>query len=195
MAAILSAVFLLLIMLFLAPLATYLPLPAMAGILFVVAWGLVDRKQIVEIMHASRAETAVLLATFVATLTLHLEYAIYIGVLLSLILYLNRTSRPPLEDVKPADPQHILGFSTDTGLPDCPQLKIVRLNGSIYFGAVDLGAGRSGRTALRGAHARQCAAPGVSACGHRPDGAPLRRPAHPHDGHPALKRRSRRPPW
>jgi len=137
LAAILSAVFLLLIMLFLAPLATYLPLPAMAGILFVVAWGLVDRKQIVEIFHASRAETAVLLATFVATLTLDLEFAIYIGVLLSLMLYLNRTSRPPLEDVKPADPQHILGFSTDTGLPDCPQLKIVRLNGSIFFGAVN----------------------------------------------------------
>ena len=53
------------------------------------------------------------------------------------MLYLNRTSRPPLEDVKPADPQHILGFSTDTGLPDCPQLKIVRLNGSIFFGAVN----------------------------------------------------------
>lgn len=137
LAAILSAVFLLLIMLFLAPLAAYLPLPAMAGILFVVAWGLVDRKQIVEIFHASRAETAVLLATFVATLTLDLEFAIYIGVLLSLMLYLNRTSRPPLEDVKPADPQHILGFSTDTGLPDCPQLKIVRLNGSIFFGAVN----------------------------------------------------------
>ena len=137
LAAILSAVFLLLIMLFLAPLAAYLPLPAMAGILFVVAWGLVDRKQIAEIFHASRAETAVLLATFVATLTLDLEFAIYIGVLLSLMLYLNRTSRPPLEDVKPADPQHILGFSTDTGLPDCPQLKIVRLNGSIFFGAVN----------------------------------------------------------
>ena len=137
LAAILSAVFLLLIMLFLAPLATYLPLPAMAGILFVVAWGLVDRTQIAEIMRASRAETGVLVATFIATLTLNLEFAIYAGVLLSLMLYLNRTSRPPLEDVKPADPQHILGFSTDTGLPDCPQLKIVRLNGSIYFGAVN----------------------------------------------------------
>lgn len=135
-AAILSAVFLLLIMLFLAPLAAYLPLAAMAGILFVVAWGLVDRRQIAEIFRASRAESGVLIATFVATLTLNLEFAIYIGVLLSLMLYLNRTSRPPLEDVKPADPQHILGFSTDTGLPDCPQLKIVRLNGSIYFGAV-----------------------------------------------------------
>ena len=137
MAAILSAVFLLLIMVFLAPLAVYLPLPAMAGILFVVAWGLVDTHHIGEIVKASRAESAVLLATFIATLTLNLEYAIYIGVMLSLMLYLNRTSRPPLEDVKPVDAEHVLGFSTDTGLPDCPQLKVVRLNGSIFFGAVN----------------------------------------------------------
>ncbi len=136
LAAVLSAVFLLLIMLFLAPLAAYLPIPAMAGILFVVAWGLIDFHHIAEIVRASRSETAVLAATFVATLTLNLEFAIYIGVLLSMMLYLNRTSRPPLEDVKPADHQHVLGFSTDTGLPDCPQLKVVRLNGSIYFGAV-----------------------------------------------------------
>ena len=136
LAAVLSAVFLLLIMLFLAPLAAYLPIAAMAGILFVVAWGLIDFHHIAEIVRASRSETAVLAATFVATLTLNLEFAIYIGVLLSMMLYLNRTSRPPLEDVKPADHEHVLGFSTDTGLPDCPQLKVVRLNGSIYFGAV-----------------------------------------------------------
>ena len=136
LAAIFSALFLLLILLFLAPLAKYLPIPAMAGILFVVAWGLVDFHHIAEIVRASRSETAVLAATFVATLTLNLEFAIYIGVLLSMMLYLNRTSRPPLEDVKPADHEHVLGFSADTGLPDCPQLKVVRLNGSIYFGAV-----------------------------------------------------------
>lgn len=76
-------------------------------------------------------------ATFIATLTLGLEFAIYIGVLLSLMPYLNGTSRPPLEDVKPADLQHIPGFSTGTGLPDCPQLEIVRLNGSIYLGSVN----------------------------------------------------------
>ena len=137
LAAVLSAVLLLVIMLFLAPWARYLPLPAMAGILFVVAWGLVNTTQIREIVHASRAEAAVLAATFIATLTLDLEFAIYIGVLLSLMLYLNRTSRPPLEDVKPVEPQRLLAFQTDTGRPDCPQMKMVRLNGSIYFGAVN----------------------------------------------------------
>ena len=51
------------------------------------------------------------------------------------MLYLNRTSRPGLEDLKPA-PGATAGWSAATGLADCPQLKIVRINGSIFFGAV-----------------------------------------------------------
>jgi SulP family sulfate permease len=137
LAAAFSAVALLLIVLFLAPLARYLPIAAMAGILFVVAWGLIDLHHMAEIVRASRQEAAVLLATLVATLTLQLEFAIYIGVLLSLLLYLNRTSKPGLEDVKPFPGQSPPAFSAGTGLPDCPQLKMVRINGSIFFGAVN----------------------------------------------------------
>ena len=132
-----SAVALLLIMLFLAPLARYLPTAAMAGILFVVAWGLIDFHHIREIIQAGRQESAVLAVTFVATLTLQLEFAIYAGVLLSLMLYLHRSSRPALEDVKPEPGPGLPVFSAATGLPDCPQLKIVRINGSIFFGAVN----------------------------------------------------------
>ena len=94
LAAVFSAVLLLVIVLFLAPLAAYLPMPAMAGILFLVAWGLVDFHHIGDILRVSRQESVVLLATLLATLTLELEFAIYIGVLLSLLLFLNRTAKP-----------------------------------------------------------------------------------------------------
>jgi len=137
LAAVFSAVFLLLIVLFLAPLAAYLPIPAMAGVLFVVVWGLVDFHHMAEIVRVSRAESAVLFATLLATLTLELEFAIYIGVLLSLLLFLNRTAKPGIEDCKPLAGQWPPGFSNDTGLPDCPQLKIVRVNGAIFFGAAN----------------------------------------------------------
>jgi SulP family sulfate permease len=137
LAAVFSAVFLLLIVLFLAPLAAYLPIPAMAGVLFVVAWGLIDFHHIAEIFRVSREESTVLLATLIATLTLELEFAIYIGVLLSLLLFLNRTAKPGIEDVKPLPGQWPPGFGNDTGLPDCPQLKIVRINGPIFFGAAN----------------------------------------------------------
>ncbi len=137
LAAVFSAVLLLLIVMFLAPLAVYLPIPAMAGILFVVAWGLFDWRHMKEIIRVSQPEGAILMATFAATLSMPLEFAIYVGVVLSLILYLQRTSRPGLDDVKPHPAVRPLAFQLGDGLADCPQLKILRLNGSIFFGAVD----------------------------------------------------------
>jgi SulP family sulfate permease len=137
LAAISSAVFLLVIVIFLAPLAKYLPTAAMAGILFLVAWGLVDVKEIKQVLKVSRPESAVLIATFISTLTLDLEFAIYIGVLLSLVLYLNRTSRPPLEDVRPDPSGNSTVFIPGTAVPVGRQLGIVRLNGSIFFGSVN----------------------------------------------------------
>jgi len=137
MAAVFSAVMLAVIVQFVAPLAVYLPLPAMAGVLFLVAWGLIDVHHIKHILKSSRPESVVLITTFLATLFLHLEFAIYAGVMLSLMLYLNRTSRPRIEDVKPATGVGQYHFSHLTNLPDCPQLKMLRVNGSLFFGAVD----------------------------------------------------------
>lgn len=137
LAAVLSAVFLLLIVLLVAPVLGLLPVPAMAGLLFMVAWGLIDIGQMRGILRASSAEGVVLLVTLLATLFVELEFAIYAGVLLSLMLYLNRTSRPVIRDVKPDPAEGSYHFSADTGLPDCPQLKCLRVNGSLFFGAVD----------------------------------------------------------
>jgi len=137
LAAIFAALLLIVVLLLVAPLASYLPIPAMAGILFLVAGGLIDLRAIRSILRTSRSETAVLAVTMIATLTAQLEFAIYIGVLLSLMLYLKRTSRPRIVDVKPDPSEHGYLFTTQSGLPDCLQLKMVRINGSIFFGAVD----------------------------------------------------------
>jgi SulP family sulfate permease len=137
LAAVLSAAFLVVILLAVAPLAAYLPIPAMAAILFLVAWGLIDLHHVRGILRTSRSETAVLAVTFVATLLLNLEFAIFAGILLSLLLYLSRTARPLVVDVKPDPAEGAYHFNADTGLPDCPQLKMLRVNGSLYFGAVD----------------------------------------------------------
>jgi SulP family sulfate permease len=137
LASVFAAFILMAILLLVAPLARFLPIPAMAGILFLVAWGLIDFKAMRTILRTSRSESAVLIVTLVATLTAQLEFAIYIGVLLSLMLYLSRTSRPRILDVKPDPGEHTYLFTTRSGLPDCPQLKIVRINGSLFFGAVD----------------------------------------------------------
>ncbi len=125
------------ILLLVAPLAAYLPVAAMAGILFLVAWGLIDFHHIRSIVRASRSETAILLATFLSTLLLDLEFAIYVGVILSIAVYLNRTSRPPVRAVVPDRGNPGGRFSESEGLAECSQLKIIEVHGSLFFGAID----------------------------------------------------------
>jgi len=135
LATVFASVALALIVLLVAPLAAWLPNAAMAGILFLVAWGLIDFHHIGAIVRTSRPESFILAATFLATLA-KLEDGIFLGVLLSLIFYLYRSSRPEIEAVVPAPEQGAYHFVPAKGLPECPQLRIVRIHGSIYFGAV-----------------------------------------------------------
>ncbi len=139
MAAIFAAVLLMLVVLLIAPLTAYLPVAAMGGVILLVAYGLIDFHHIWETLTKSRSETAILLVTFFATLFLELEFAIYLGVLLSLILFLARTSRPDIVTLAPDshDPGHRLTNVETKPVSECPQLKIIRIDRAIYFGSVN----------------------------------------------------------
>jgi SulP family sulfate permease len=136
MAAVFAGLFLMLIVLFVAPWAKFLPNAAMAGILFMVAWGLIDFHHIKNIIASSKSETTVLSVTFFGALFLDLELAIFIGVMLSLALYLKKTATPKIRMRVPDPAQEKRKFTTNPALPECPQLKIVRIDGSLFFGAV-----------------------------------------------------------
>ncbi len=87
---------------------------------------------------------AILATTFFATLFLELEFAIYAGVMLSLVLYLNRTSRPKITTMAP-DHNEINRPMVNVSryqVEQCPQLRIVRMDGSLFFGAVSNAAGQ-----------------------------------------------------
>jgi len=137
LAAVYSSLFLVAIVLVVAPLAAYLPLASVAAILFLVAYGLVDVRRMKAIARTSRSESAVMFVTLFAALFLGLQTAIYAGVLLSLMLFLKQAAHPGILDVKPVHARGAFHFDADTGLPDCPQLKMLRINGSIFFGAVE----------------------------------------------------------
>lgn len=140
LAAALSAIFLLLIVLLVAPLAAYLPVPSMAAILFVVAWSLIDFHHIGEIIKRHKRERIILALTFFGTLV-DLEKGIFLGILVSLMFYLQRTSQPSIRELLPS--------ATDRDNPrrkflpasgpavSCPQMAILRVEGSIFFGAVE----------------------------------------------------------
>ncbi|HEB96521.1 MAG TPA: SulP family inorganic anion transporter [Sedimenticola thiotaurini] len=136
LAAVFAGLLLMLIVLAVAPLAAWLPNAAMAGILFMVAWGLVDFKEIRHILHSSHRETAVMAVTFFGALFLELELAIFAGILLSLVLYLERVSHPRILSRVPDPRLYKSAFSSDPDLPECPQLKILRIDGSLFFGSI-----------------------------------------------------------
>lgn len=139
LAAIFSAAFLLLILLLVSPLAAYLPVATMAALLFLVAWGLIDFVLIRATVRASRSEALVLMVTFLSVLSIQLEFAILVGVLCSLLVYLNRTTHPAIHAVAPdpASPHRHFGPIAARGLVECPQLALARVDGSLFFGAVE----------------------------------------------------------
>ena len=142
LAAVFSAVALLIVVVAIAPLVAHLPLATMAALLFVVAWGLIEVREMRTIAGTSRGEALVLGLTFVSTLALQLEFAIFIGVLASLFVYLNRTTHPRLTEVSPDPASPHRRFNAATGnspvpRPQCPQLALLRVDGSLFFGAVE----------------------------------------------------------
>ena len=137
LAAVFAGLLLMGIVVLVAPLAAWLPNAAMAGILFLVAWGLIDFKEIQHILKSSRRETAIMSVTFFGALFLDLELAIFMGVILSLVLYLERVSKPRIV-IRAPDPRlPKRAFSSDPSLPQCPQLCFLRIDGSLFFDSVD----------------------------------------------------------
>jgi SulP family sulfate permease len=139
MSAIFAAIFLMLIVVLVAPYMAYMPIAAMGGVILLVAYNLIDKKAIAHVLHASKNETAVLLTTFFATLFLELEFAIYFGVLLSLVLFLACTSIPEIVTLAPDSKGEKRTMIPVTSKPvnQCPQLKIIRIDMSVYFGSVN----------------------------------------------------------
>lgn len=140
MSAIFAAIFLLLIILLIAPLTAYLPVAAMGGVILIVAYNLIDFHHIRQIFKYSRSEAAILTTTFLATLFLELEFAIYLGVLLSLVIFLARTSTPEIItlalDDEGGGKRKLISIAKKP-VKQCPQLKIIRIDMAIYFGSLN----------------------------------------------------------
>lgn len=118
-----------------APLATQLPRAALAGVLIVVAWEMVYPKAIARTVRSTRSDAAVLVVTFACTLLLRIEFAIYVGVLLSIGLHLAATSHPRIHSMVPDLGTGKMVASTHG--ESCCQMEIVFIEGSVFFGSAD----------------------------------------------------------
>ena len=94
MASLVSVVMVLLTLLFLTPLFYHLPKTVLAAIIIVAVFGLVNIKEAIFLWKANNLDFWLLIATFFSTLLFGIEYGIMIGVGLSLVILIFRTSRP-----------------------------------------------------------------------------------------------------
>lgn len=116
-----------------APLAAKLPMSALAGVLIVVAYDMVRKEDVVRTVRATRSDAAVLVITFLATLLLNIEFAIYVGVLLSIGLHLAATSHPRIYSVVP---DLKTGKMVGSAFGEtCCQMDLLHIEGSIFFGS------------------------------------------------------------
>ncbi len=133
-ASVFSGLIVLVAALLLGPLTAYVPRAALSGVLAVIAYGMIDQKEIARIFHGARGEIFIMTITFLATLLLPLQFAVLIGILISFTVYILRTSVPRVVCVLPDDNFRHLVYQP--ARPLCTQLAIFNILGDLYFGAV-----------------------------------------------------------
>ena len=138
MAAIVSSVGLMLVVLLFAKYAEFLPKPAMGGIILLVGYNLIDFQHIKQVFKSSGREVVILAMTLFGTLFFELEVALFTGIILSLFFYLERTAKPNIAILGVSKIHRFINVIRDSEAKTCPQLKIVRIDGSIYFGALEV---------------------------------------------------------
>jgi SulP family sulfate permease len=135
-----ASLFLGLILLFVAPLVAYIPTPAMSGLIMLVAWRLIDVKEITHILTSKSPETVILLLTLAAGLLVQLDFAIYVGVIASLCVFIYDSAHPVLPITVPvvsASGERKFRDAELHNLVQCPQLVTFRLDGPLFFGSVE----------------------------------------------------------
>jgi len=138
MSAIFSASFLMIILLLFSNFAAFLPKSAMGGIILLVGFNLIDFHHIKQVVKSSGREIIVLSTTLFGTLFFELETALFSGIALSLFFYLERTAKPNIAILGSSKTHRFINVVRDSNVKVCPQLKIVRIDGSIYFGALEV---------------------------------------------------------
>ncbi len=138
LSAIFAAVFLMIVLLLLSDYASFLPKSAMGGIILLVGYNLIDFHHIRQVIKSSGRELIVLSTTLFGALFFELETALFSGIGLSLFFYLEKTAKPNIAILGINKLHRFINIIRDSESKECPQLKIIRIDGSIYFGALEV---------------------------------------------------------
>ena len=111
----------------------YVPKPALAGILMVTAWRLIDRARLAYCFKATRYDAGIALATAGFAVLLNIEYSILFGTFLSFLLYIPRAARLQASELTVTTDRVLRERVPDD--PRCTKLVIFSLEGELFFGA------------------------------------------------------------
>lgn len=116
--------------------AHYVPVSALAGLLFVIAYGLVDWKYALRVVRSNRADAAVLFCTLLVACAAPLQFAILFGVLLNIGLFVRTVSRLHLNEFVPIGPNNSF---LEREIPQSTSSGVVALTleGNLFFGVAD----------------------------------------------------------
>ncbi len=115
------------------PLAQYIPRAALAGLLMLAAFRMVDRNQLAFHLRATRADAGIILATALAAVFISVEFCILIGTFLSFVLYVPRAARLHAAELT-ITPERVVRERV-TGDPLCSKILIYDLEGELFFGS------------------------------------------------------------
>ncbi|AFL52614.1 SulP family sulfate permease [Sinorhizobium fredii] len=132
----LHSAFLLLFMLLAAPLASYIPLASLAGVLAVVAWNMIEKPAFMALLRSSYGDAVVLLATFLIVVFRELTEGIVVGVALGAVLFINRMARSiAVGETKPLAMLQSANGEEHPVIADDPDTVIYRISGIFFFGS------------------------------------------------------------
>lgn len=139
LATIFASVLVLVLVMALISFITYLPIPVIAGLIILIAWRLIDIRQIRHIFATSASESLIFGFTILSALIINLELAIFGGIILSLCVFLRRTMQTDVPIWAPNQASQHRSFvsSARSGVTECPQAVFARLQGPLYFGALE----------------------------------------------------------
>jgi SulP family sulfate permease len=137
LAGIMHAITLIAVLLFLAPLASDIPLAVLAAILFVVAWNMSEVKHFAHLLKtAPIADRLILLITFVLTVFADLVVAVNVGMILAILHFLRRMS--DAVETLPVDETELHTELAQHGIQHLPpDLLVYEIAGPMFFGAVE----------------------------------------------------------
>ena len=135
------AVFILLFMLVAAPLASFIPLAALAGVLVIVAWNMAEKHELVTLLRSSKGDAVVLLATLGLTVFRSLTEGIVVGFCIGALLFINRMAQstdvearaPQVPDDK-ADDANGDRTPYNASIATDPDVAAYRITGAFFFG-------------------------------------------------------------